>query len=434
MLISIATTMPQARQFGFLLHKHPDRNQDFPLRHGTLRVLFPEATDERCEVALLLDVDTKFVFEQWRGRGEALSAHVNDRPYASGSLLAASISQVLRSALHGECRNHEELLVPLPLEVTLPVVRSYKGAEFLQDLFSSVGWDAQATGVALPGMGDSSPLASVVLRGTMTLQHALSTLVVILAAVDAGALHYVEEADALHLARIAPWLVDHPHREMLLRRNLAGQKDLVQTAATALGFEVESRSRGFNEARLEAVHAAVRDLGATSVADFGCGEGNLLVRLGSDPALRRIIGCDLGESTLRRARLALDDLPEHQRRKVRLWQSSALLPDARIHAEVAVLVEVIEHLDPWRLRELEKSVLVRFPATVLTTPNAEYNVLLGEGMRHSDHRFEWTRSECTTWAEGVAQRNGLTFEHRSVGSVHPEYGSATQMIIFRRNP
>jgi hypothetical protein len=62
--------------------------------------------------------------------------------------------------------------------------------------------------------------------------------------------------------------------------------------------------------------------------------------------------------------------------------------------EAAVVVEVIEHLDPPRLAAFER-VLFEFarPRTVvLTTPNREYNVkwetLPARKFRHCDHRFE----------------------------------------------
>jgi hypothetical protein len=47
---------------------------------------------------------------------------------------------------------------------------------------------------------------------------------------------------------------------------------------------------------------------------------------------------------------------------------------------------------------------------VLTTPNAEYIAIFeslpaGE-FRHSDHRFEWKRSEFEGWASGIADRFG----------------------------
>jgi 2-polyprenyl-3-methyl-5-hydroxy-6-metoxy-1,4-benzoquinol methylase len=67
--------------------------------------------------------------------------------------------------------------------------------------------------------------------------------------------------------------------------------------------------------------------------------------------------------------------------------------------DAAVVVEVIEHLDPPRLSAFERVLFQHAkPRTVvLTTPNAEYNImwetLPAGNFRHPDHRFEWTRQE-----------------------------------------
>ena len=57
MLLTVTTTHQPATDLGFLLHKHPDRVQEFKQSFGTVTVLYPEATDQRCTAALLLDVD-----------------------------------------------------------------------------------------------------------------------------------------------------------------------------------------------------------------------------------------------------------------------------------------------------------------------------------------------------------------------------------------
>ena len=57
MLLTLRTTHRPATDLGFLLHKHPDHihAREFPFGHAT--VFYPEASDDRCTMALLLDVD-----------------------------------------------------------------------------------------------------------------------------------------------------------------------------------------------------------------------------------------------------------------------------------------------------------------------------------------------------------------------------------------
>ena len=109
------------------------------------------------------------------------------------------------------------------------------------------------------------------------------------------------------------------------------------------------------------------------------------------------------------SRLKLDRMPPKQRERIRLLHGSLMYRDARLRGfDAAAVVEVVEHLDPPRLRAFERVLFESArPATiVLTTPNAEYNVrwptLPAGRFRHQDHRFEWTRAEFQAWADGVA--------------------------------
>ena len=185
---------------------------------------------------------------------------------------------------------------------------------------------------------------------------------------------------------------------------------------------------------------ALRDVGAKRVADLGCGEGALLARLVPDPAFTTIIGTDVSARALATAteRLHLRDLSDAQRERIRLLQSSVTYRDDRLAGlDAAVLMEVIEHIDPERLPAVERVVFAEAkPSSVIvTTPNSDYNPLypsLPAGrFRHPDHRFEWSRAEFANWANGVAQRHGYAVEFRPIGAEDPIAGSPTQLALFR---
>ena len=57
MFLSIATTHRPATDLGFLLMKHPDRLHQVDFSSGRATVFFPQATAERCEAVLVLDID-----------------------------------------------------------------------------------------------------------------------------------------------------------------------------------------------------------------------------------------------------------------------------------------------------------------------------------------------------------------------------------------
>jgi hypothetical protein len=56
-LLTVSTTHAPTTDLGYLPHKHPGRVQEFPQSFGTATMFYPEASDERCTAALLLDVD-----------------------------------------------------------------------------------------------------------------------------------------------------------------------------------------------------------------------------------------------------------------------------------------------------------------------------------------------------------------------------------------
>ena len=65
MLITLTTTHRPATDLGYLLHKHPDRVQSFQTGTGTAHVCYPQATENECTAALLLETDPKWrrIFE-----------------------------------------------------------------------------------------------------------------------------------------------------------------------------------------------------------------------------------------------------------------------------------------------------------------------------------------------------------------------------------
>ena len=104
--------------------------------------------------------------------------------------------------------------------------------------------------------------------------------------------------------------------------------------------------------------------------------------------------------------------------------------------DAAVLMEVIEHLDPDRIPALERVVFgAAAPGTVVvTTPNAEYNAhfehLPPGAVRHPDHRFEWTRAQFRAWAARVADAYGYRARFLPVGPEDPRDGPPTQLAVF----
>ena len=192
-----------------------------------------------------------------------------------------------------------------------------------------------------------------------------------------------------------------------------------------------------HEERLRAVLEALQGGPAARVLDLGCGDGDLFVRLAGDAGITELVGLDICAASLDilRRRLAKSQ-PVVERIALR-HQSMTDLDTGLAGFDCALLVETIEHVDPDRLSQLERALFVTLrPARViLTTPNAEFNQLLGVPrgrFRHPDHRFEWDRARFRRWGRRVAERAGYDVHFGDVGGAHPALGGASQMAVFAR--
>jgi 3' terminal RNA ribose 2'-O-methyltransferase Hen1 len=471
MLLTITTTHPPATDLGYLLYKNPARAQAFDLSFGKAHVFYPEASEERCTAALLLEVDPVGLVRGRQGpggEGGLLEQYVNDRPYVASSFLSVAIAGVFRSAMAGESKERPELAArPLPLEARLAVVPcrgglppERGGEAFLRRLFEPLGYAVEAQSYPLdadhPSWG-RSPYFTVTLRGQRRLCELLAHLYVLIPVLDRDKHYWIGEEEVEKLLRHGEgWLAAHPERAEIAQRYLKRRTGLVRQALARLAEEepdpdaaetardaeeaAVERRLSLNEQRLQAVVATLKESGARRVLDLGCGEGRLMRELLKEPLFEQVTGLDVSWRALEtaRERLRLDRLPEPRAGRAQLLHGALTYRDRRLEGyDAAAVVEVVEHLDPPRLAAFERVLfeLARPGAVVLTTPNREYNVkwesLPAGKLRHRDHRFEWTREEFREWAARAAARGGYRVEFRPVGQEDPELGPPTQLAFFR---
>lgn len=190
--------------------------------------------------------------------------------------------------------------------------------------------------------------------------------------------------------------------------------------------------------RLDSVVSQLVKLKARQVIDLGCGSGELLSRLLEKNQFEKIVGVDSSTASLKAAEISLQSRQTNWRERVSLVNSSFL--DLNFHAifDAAVLVESIEHIDGRYLSKLERSVFqyVAPKSVIVTTPNREYNVILGvpdNRLRHPEHCFEWDRRQFESWCERVGQSFRYAFQIYSIGPSHLYFGSPTQMAVFTRS-
>jgi 3' terminal RNA ribose 2'-O-methyltransferase Hen1 len=427
------------------------------------RFLF-EVSPDRCTAALLLDVDPVGLVRNRRGPGDesgTLDQYVNDRPYVASSFLSVAIGRVFGSALAGTSKDRPELAEEaLPLEAKITVLPCRGGEAFLRRLFEPLGYEVIATHHPLdekfPEWGES-PYYTVRLRGTVRLQDLLTHLYVLVPVLDAEKHYWVGQDEVEKLLRHGEgWLAAHPEKEAIVFRYLKRFGRLAREALARLSDEdnpdpdalEEERSREesvfeetlkLNDQRTGAVMAVLKNSGAKRVLDLGWGEGKTLKALLETQSFEEIVGMDVSYRSLERAqdRLHLDSLPAQRRARIKLTQGSLTYRDQRLAGyDAAIVVEVIEHLDPPRLAGFERVLFEQAKPrlVVLTTPNFEYNVrfetLPAGQFRHKDHRFEWTRAQFEQWAKGIAERFGYSVSFLPVGSQDLVVGAPTQMGVF----
>jgi 3' terminal RNA ribose 2'-O-methyltransferase Hen1 len=459
MLLTITSTYHPASDLSYLLHKNPSRIQQVEISAGIVHLFYPEVSEERCTIALLLDIDpVALVRRSGPGGNEfALEQYVNDRPYVASSLMTAAIAKAFSTAMGGRCKDKPELVsVPMPLEVRIEVLPVRGGEMLLRNLFEPLGYTVEATQHAadplFPEWG-LSRFFSVKLSNTLTVQQLLSQLYVLIPVCDNDKHYWVGEHEIEKLMEKAKdWLPTHPARELITWRYLKHQKSLANRALEILMKEegdnkeeqeeetaVPEQKMRAHDWRLIAVRDELLNTEAKRVVDLGCGEGKLLKLLMAEKQFEFVQGMDVSYRSLEIAKdkLKIDRLPPKQKDRVALIQGSLTYRDKRIEGfDAAALVEVIEHLDEPRLAAMEK-VLFEFAKpgiVIVTTPNAEFNkkfTNFEEGaMRHSDHRFEWTRAEFSEWGNRIAEKYNYKVMYKPVGDVDAEVGALSQMAVF----
>jgi len=427
-------------------------------------VFYPESGRNKCTLAILLEIDPLHLV---RGKGVGdqnapLAPYVNDRPYVCSSFMSIALSRLFGQTLNGTCREKPELVdTPMPLTACISVLPCKGGEALLRGLFEPLGYQVDTVGHDLdssfPEWGQS-PYFTVTLFGKLTVKALFNHLYVLIPVLDNQKHYFIDENEIQKLLqRGEGWLSAHPLRHAITKRYLKYLKSYEKQAMCLLeeeddgeGLSGESirsdeehveRFSNLNRERLAAVIEVLRASEAETVVDLGCGTGKLPALLLKERRFKRIVGLDVSARFLgmARERLHLDTLPDTQKDRIELIHGSLLYRDKRLEGfDAAVVMEVIEHLPPERLRTFERVVFeYAGPGLVIvTTPNREYNVMwqstASGALRHKDHRFEWTRREFEAWAEGIARKYGYTATFQSVGPSHEQLGAPTQMCILKR--
>lgn len=471
MFLSISVSGDRAPDLGYILYKHPDRVFEKSNSKARIVGFFPENRSDFAEFCLVVEVDP---VERVRGVNwdRGISSYVEPMPFLAASHVSQSISQALGSAMNGTLSSKDPSIdahiksfgaQPWPLTMKVGPVRC--SPHMIEGLFKELGWDVHIESHALdvPGkQDDDRPLHVFTLTGNATVSDALSQLYVLLPVLDPNRHYFYDESEARKLFdKGGDWLKAHSYRDVIISRYLSKSKELREYARSLFGrfqekqteeeileMMAELGSSDFDEAsphekRHTRIVEDIVSWNARNVVDLGCGEGRLLERLVVLAQDMNVIGVEPSSRDLDRARKRLSNNPgKNLDPRVRLLHGSALYADERLNGfDVAVLSEVIEHVDKDRLAHLARSVFggMRPNRVIITTPNGDYNQLFGMRpgeFRHSDHRFEWSSAECRQWVSEVT----ATYDYDAVitgaggRSVEAEerLGEISHYIVFTK--
>ena len=463
MLLTITYEGTNTQELGYLLHKNPERTQQFELSYGKAYVLYPEVSDTKTTAALLLDIDPLDLARGKAGSKDGgLFDYVNDRPYASTSFMSTAIARIFGTAMSGRCDKRQELAdTPLHLTAAIYSLKDNGDTELAKELFEPLGYTVETKRTQLdssfPEWG-ISPYIDLTISGTVKLSELLNHIYVLIPVFDKQKHYYIAEDEIQKLLDHGEgWLADHPFKEKITRRYFTARKSYARKALDILlsdeiaeteptdeteRTEEKEPRTPLNTQRLETVKNAVLSCGASSVIDLGCGECRLTSLLLNEQQIKKVTACDVSVAELEKAaqRLHLDRMQPYRKNKLTLMQASLTYRDRRFEGyDCACVVEVIEHIEPMRIPAFERSVFeFAAPKTViLTTPNREYNAnyahMQENALRHGDHRFEWTRAEFRAWTEHICDRFGYTCEISGIGDIDEQYGTPTQMGVFTKN-
>ncbi len=442
--------------------KNPENVHEVSLAFGKATVFFPEADETKCTAALMLDIDP---VQLVRGKGRHSGAedqYVNDRPYAASSLLSVALARMFGTTLSGRSKHRQELAeTPIELEAKISPLPVRGNKQIVTQLFEPLGYEVKTSSIALdpihPDWGDSH-YVTLVIRGKHKIADLLNHLYVLVPVLDANKHYYIDDAEIEKLLRKGTgWLEQHPHKDLIAKRYLrfrslsrAALRRLEDSVEPEPAEEIAKNNEAeeviekpirLNEQRMLSVMAELERSGASSVLDLGCGEGKLLRRLIQHSQFQKILGVEVSPQILAIAsdKLKFERMADRQKARIELIQGSLVYRDDRLKGfDAATVIEVIEHMDAERLSAFSDALFGHAQPNIIimTTPNREFNTLF-EGMiegtmRHSDHRFEWTRQEFKIYADSCCKNYGYSVDFFPIGEVHADHGAPTQMAVFKK--
>lgn len=446
MILTITYEKHNAIDLGYILHKNPYRPQSIKMNYGKAYIFYPEISDVKCTMAMMLDINSISLVRKMEN---SIFAYVNDRPYTSSSFFSVAIGKIFGTAISGICKKRPELVdEKAKLSANITMIPCKGNKQTIYNFFEPLGYKVEIEDFILDDKHlewGNSKYYNITITKITTVKELLRHIYVIIPSFDAEKHYFVSEDEIKKLERNGEgWLKEHPFRDDIISRYLIRKRSLINEAVKCLLDKEDelktTKNIRLDKKRIDAVCEVILEKGVSSVIDIGCGEGKLLKQLIRKPEIKKLTGVDVSFFQLEKAkqRLHYDEMFNSLRDKLNLIQGSLTYIDERFKGyEMVTVIEVIEHMNLERLWTFEKNIFINASPKhiIITTPNKEYNEKYGmkeENLRHNDHRFEWTRAEFKTWCKRVAKEYGFSVIYKDIGESDELYGSPTQMGVFTK--
>ena len=444
MLLTLACSGKDAPDLSWLLHKRPNRLQAFDLPYGKAFVFFPEYTETRSVVSLLLEINQEALNDLCKNK-EGEFQFVNPRQFLSSSLLSGAIGKVFSSAIKGICADKPELVnKEYDLELELTNFSCRLKPEYVARIFKPLGYAIAFDNISSDFPREKLIVGNLRLKGKTNLKDLLSQLYILIPVFDRYLHFWIDEPQLQRFIRLtAGWLESHPEKRFILTEYFwpaADFKSRVLERFNAIpGLSSNEKAQPLKIQRHEAIEATLAIHGAKTIIDLGCGEGSLIFYLLEQKKYAKIAGTDISAKNIESAKKRIAGRPSRACREDDLFVSSLTYPDKRLRGyDAAVLSEVIEHFEINRMNTVMKNILgaAKPQIFIMTTPNRAYNNqfsgLADGAMRHPDHRYEFTEEEFTNFCRKNASAFGYEVELEPIGEISPEFGAPTLMGVFKK--
>ncbi|MFJ7935894.1 methyltransferase domain-containing protein [Sporosarcina sp. NPDC096371] len=447
MQLTIRATGDNVEVISYLLAKNPNSIYERTHKGHSIRMFYSLFTDTALEMTVFVAPDPLALMDQ-SSNAYDITHYINDREFAVSSIFITLIRSALGTALNGQPKDEYGKWVnhPFRFEFGFGPVVSELSDEQIRGLFEPLGYEVSIEyGEADYAfqMKTKSTARYLTLTGNVTLQKGLQQLFVLIPVLDNYKHYFIDESEIEKIKRYGKgWLDDHPEREFIVRKALRFKEvySLMEEPIENSQLEEVSTSKvPLSELRYKKIVDVVSDLPMKkSIIDFGSGEGKLAAKLGFIKGVQEILAVEPSEKESLKAINRFEKVQDKDGfvEPTPMWGSLFYYDERLVDKDVLILCEVIEHIDEERLPKVMKLLLDDYKPRVLiiTTPNREYNAVydMPDAKRHSDHRFEWTRSEFEHWC-GERNQSGnyeLTFE--GIGEFDESYGFPTQMCLFVR--